>query len=62
MDAMILLIWLSLGLVAVALIGYVWTVREQTFDHSDRLKLSPFDEDDFISSEFLRKERDGNDH
>ena len=41
MEVLILLIFLSVMLVGGALGLFAWTVRERTFDHSDRLALLP---------------------
>lgn len=41
MEVLILLIFLSVVLVGGALGLFAWTVRERTFDHSDRLALLP---------------------
>ena len=41
MEVLILLIFLSVVLVGGAIGLFAWTVRERTFDHSDRLALLP---------------------
>ncbi len=45
MEALILLLFLSAVLVASAVGLFAWTVRERTFEHSERLALLPLRED-----------------
>ena len=45
MDALILLIFISLALVGSAVAFFAWTLRKRTYDHSDRLSLLPLEED-----------------
>ncbi len=46
MSVLVLQIFVSLCLVAGSLVLYVFTVRESTFEHSDRLALAPLDDDE----------------
>ena len=41
MEILILLILISLVLVGCAVAFFAWTLRERTYDHSDRLSLLP---------------------
>ncbi len=50
MEALILLLFLSALLVASAVGLFAWTVRERTFEHSDRLALLPLREDATVAS------------
>jgi hypothetical protein len=45
-SVLFLQIFVSLCLVAGSLVLYVFTVRERTFEHSDRLALAPLDDDE----------------
>ena len=45
MDVVILLVFISLGLVAASLLFFVHRLREGDFDHGDRLALAPLDDD-----------------
>ncbi|MBW2212445.1 MAG: cbb3-type cytochrome oxidase assembly protein CcoS [Deltaproteobacteria bacterium] len=45
MEILILLIFVSVLLVGTAVAFFVWTVRQGTFDHADRLALLPLDDD-----------------
>lgn len=45
MIVLVLQIFVSLVLVAGAVALFVYTVRARTFDHADRLALSPLDDD-----------------
>jgi hypothetical protein len=44
MDVVILLVFISLGLVAASLLFFVHRLREGDFDHGDRLSLAPLDD------------------
>ncbi|MDH5490732.1 MAG: cbb3-type cytochrome oxidase assembly protein CcoS [Myxococcales bacterium] len=46
MSVLILLVFVSAILVIGAVLFFVWTVREHTYDHSDRLSLLPLERDD----------------
>ena len=46
MEVLILLIFLSAVIVAVAVLCFAWMLRLRTFDHSDRLALLPIQESD----------------
>ncbi len=43
MEVLILLVFVGLFLVLGAFLGFVWTVRQGTLDHSDRLALLPLE-------------------
>ncbi len=45
MSVIVLQVFVSLMLVAGALVLFVWTVRSRTLDHADRLSLAPLEED-----------------
>lgn len=60
MDVLILLIGVCVALIAGAVGFFAWTVREGTFDHTDRLALLPLDEDDTTTSVDTEEEEDGN--
>ena len=45
MSVIVLQVFVSLMLVAGALVLFVWTVRSRTLDHADRLSLSPLEDD-----------------
>jgi len=45
-DVIPLMIFVSLGLVSLALIFFALMVKEHTFEHSDRLALLPLLDDD----------------
>lgn len=51
MEALILLLFLSAVLVASAVGLFAWTVRERTFEHSERLALLPLRDDAPAASE-----------
>lgn len=50
MEVLILLIFISVVLVALAVMLFVWSVREHTLDHSDRLALKPLDEERIVGT------------
>ena len=45
MDVVILLVFISLGLVAASLFFFVHRLREGDFDHAERLALAPLSDD-----------------
>lgn len=45
MEILILLIFISVVLVGAAVACFVWTVRQGTFDHADRLALLPLEDE-----------------
>jgi hypothetical protein len=45
-SVLLLQIFVSLCLVAGSVVLYIFTVRESTFEHSDRLALAPLDDDE----------------
>jgi len=45
MEVLILLIFVCVLLVGGAVAFFVWTVRQGTFDHADRLALLPLDDE-----------------
>lgn len=44
MEILILLIFVSAVFVAAAVAFFVWSLRQQTFDHGTRLSLLPLEE------------------
>lgn len=46
MNVMILQVFVSLMLVLGSVVLFVFTVKSRTFEHADRLSLSPLDEDE----------------
>jgi cbb3-type cytochrome oxidase maturation protein len=46
MEILILLIFVCVFLVGAAVAFFVWTVRQGTFDHADRLALLPLDDEE----------------
>lgn len=46
MEVLIMMVLVSLGLVVGAVGFFAWTVRQRTFDHTDRLALLPLADDD----------------
>lgn len=46
MSVVVLQVFVSLLLVAGALVLFVFTVRQRDFDHADRLSLAPLEEDE----------------
>ncbi len=45
MEILAYLVIVSVALVTGAVAFFVWTVRQGTFDHSDRLALLPLDDE-----------------
>ena len=45
MDVVILLVFISLGLVAASLFFFFHRLKEGDFDHADRLSLAPLDDE-----------------
>lgn len=45
MSVIVLQVFVSLMLVLGSLVLFVWTVRNRTLDHADRLSLAPLEED-----------------
>lgn len=61
MEILILLIFICVSLVGIAVAAFVWTVRQGTFDHADRLALLPLDEEKPMTPTTEREEdEDGN--
>jgi len=56
MEILILLIFLCVSLVGVAVGFFAWTVRQGTFDHSDRLALLPLDDETPVTPTTEREE------
>lgn len=46
MEVLTLLIFLSLVLVTMAVVFYVWIISQHTHEHSDRMALLPLEEDE----------------
>ena len=59
MDVLILLIAVCVVLIVGAIGFFAWTVREGTFDHTDRLALLPLDEDSTATPAVSGEEEDG---
>jgi cbb3-type cytochrome oxidase maturation protein len=51
MEVLILLVFLGLLLVLSAFLGFVWTVRNGTLDHTDRLALLPLESEPVTSTQ-----------
>ena len=45
MDVVILLVFISLGLVAASLLFFYHRLKEGDFDHAERLALAPLDDE-----------------
>jgi nitrogen fixation-related uncharacterized protein len=45
MNVMVLQVFVSLMLVAGSVVLFVFTVRSRTFEHADRLSLTPLEDD-----------------
>ncbi len=45
MSVMVLQVFVSLMLVVGSVVLFVFTVKARTFEHADRLSLTPLDED-----------------
>ncbi len=45
MEVLILLVFVGLALVAAAFVGFAWSVRIGSLDHSERLALLPLERD-----------------
>ena len=62
MEILILLIFVCVVLVGGAVAFFAWTVRQGTFDHTDRLALLPLEEEAGTTpeSEPEEEEEDGN--
>jgi cbb3-type cytochrome oxidase maturation protein len=56
MEILILLIFVCVILVGVAVAFFVWTVRQGTFDHVDRLALLPLDDEKPLTPTTEREE------
>ncbi len=46
MSVIVMQVFVSLMLVAAAVVLFVFTVRSRTLDHSDRLALAPLENDE----------------
>lgn len=49
MNVMILQVFVSLMLVLSSVVLFVFTVKSRTFEHADRLSLTPLENDDVVS-------------
>lgn len=56
MEILILLIFVCVVLVGIAVAFFVWTVRQGTFDHADRLALLPLDDEKPLTPTTEREE------
>ena len=45
MSVIVLQVFVSLMLVASSVVLFIWTIRNRTLDHADRLSLVPLEED-----------------
>jgi len=48
-SVMILQVFVSLMLVLSSVVLFIFTVKSRTFEHADRLSLTPLEEDDVIA-------------
>ncbi len=46
MSVMLLQVFVSLMLVLSSVVLFIFTVKSRTFEHADRLSLTPLEEDD----------------
>lgn len=46
MNVLVLTLFVSFGLVALLLLGFIAAMKRGEIDHADRLSLLPFDDDD----------------
>lgn len=44
MEVLILMVFVSLMLVVLAMGFYAWTLRQRTYEHSERLSLLPLEQ------------------
>lgn len=49
MNVMVLQVFVSLMLVLSSVVLFVFTVKSRTFEHADRLSLTPLADDDVVS-------------
>lgn len=49
MNVMVLQVFVSLMLVLSSVVLFVFTVKSRTFEHADRLSLTPLENDDIVS-------------
>ncbi|MBL8933097.1 MAG: cytochrome oxidase [Archangium sp.] len=49
MNVMVLQVFVSLMLVLSSVVLFVFTVKSRTFEHADRLSLTPLEDDDVVS-------------
>lgn len=50
MNVMVLQVFVSLMLVLSSVVLFVFTVKSRTFEHADRLSLTPLEDDHVTSS------------
>lgn len=50
MNVMVLQVFVSLMLVLSSVVLFVFTVKSRTFEHADRLSLTPLENDDIVAS------------
>jgi hypothetical protein len=50
MNALFLTLFVSLGIVVLALLGFGFTHRQRDLEHADRLSLLPLEDDDVSST------------
>ena len=48
MNVMVLQVFVSLMLVLSSVVLFVFTVKSRTFEHADRLSLTPLENDDIV--------------
>lgn len=49
MNVMVLQVFVSLMLVLSSVVLFVFTVKSRTFEHADRLSLTPLENDDIVA-------------
>jgi len=49
MNVMVLQVFVSLMLVLSSVVLFVFTVKSRTFEHADRLSLTPLEDDHVVS-------------
>ncbi len=55
MNVLLLQVFVSLMLVAGSVVLFVWTIKSRTLEHSDRLSLTPLEEDSFDDDPALNR-------
>ena len=55
MNVLLLQVFVSLMLVAGSVVLFIWTIKSRTLEHSDRLSLTPLEEDRFDDDPALNR-------